>query len=261
MRGIPEGWYSDEGEWERERQLLWPRAWLLAGRAEEVSGPGQYFTWERTGIPLLVVGSTDGVTRAFYNSCRHRGAPVVREPRGRSRALRCQYHSWTYDTTGRLVSAPDERDFVDLRFEQRSLVPAHCAVVDGWILVSERAEAELPALPPAEGLRFLHRIVFRVPGNWKAAVEVLRRWQAKAGEAGAVFPNVALPASWDARPAVGAWPVVWPVRDVQLCEVEAVFLAPDWGEEDSPLETAEWQERIAAVEAELQELAGEWRDG
>jgi nitrite reductase/ring-hydroxylating ferredoxin subunit len=34
---------------------------------------------------------------------------------GTARALRRQYHSWTYDiTTGSLTHVPDERDFVGL---------------------------------------------------------------------------------------------------------------------------------------------------
>ena len=63
-------------------------------------------TWERTRVPLLIVHAVDGVTRCFYNSCRHRGAPVVRVPKGKNRALRCQYHSWTYDTTGDSCPSP-----------------------------------------------------------------------------------------------------------------------------------------------------------
>ena len=189
---VPAGRFTSQALWEAERERLWPRTWLLAGRADEVSGPGQYFTWERTGIPLIVVGSIDGTIRAFYNSCRHRGAPVVREARGRSRALRCQYHSWTYDTTGRLVSVPDERDFVDLRLDERSLVPARCEVVDGWIFVTEAPEAAPPsaALGPAAGalagyrdFMALHRVTFRVGGNWKLAAERLAGWLAGvAGE-------------------------------------------------------------------------------
>ena len=47
--------------------------------------------------------------------------------RGSSRRLRCQYHSWTYEIDGgTLVSVPDERDFVDLDWEQRCLPRASC---------------------------------------------------------------------------------------------------------------------------------------
>ena len=50
--------------------------------------------------------------RGFYNACRHRGAPVVRDVCGTARMLTCQFHSWSYDLQGELVRVPDERDFV-----------------------------------------------------------------------------------------------------------------------------------------------------
>ncbi len=175
---LPAGRYADPSFHEAERARLFARSWLLAGRLDEVASPGLYMTWEKTRVPLIVVHAVDGVVRCFYNSCRHRGAPVVRVPRGRNRALRCQYHSWTYDTSGKLVSVPDERDFVDLRREERGLVPVACALADGAIFVNEEAAApdlrdwlgpageELRAAA-GEGLRTLDRRSVTVAANWK----------------------------------------------------------------------------------------------
>ena len=180
---LPAGRYADRTLHEAERALL-ARSWLLAGRLDEVARPGLYMTWEKTRVPLIVVHAVDGVVRCFYNSCRHRGAPVVRVPRGRNRALRCQYHSWTYDTSGRLVSVPDERDFVDLRREERGLVPVACALAGGGIFVNEDADApdlrdwlgpageELRAAA-GEGWRTLDQRSVTVAANWKRVMERL----------------------------------------------------------------------------------------
>ena len=180
---LPAGRYADRAFHEAERALL-ARSWLLAGRLDEVARPGLYMTWEKTRVPLIVVHAVDGVVRCFYNSCRHRGAPVVRVPRGRNRALRCQYHSWTYDTSGRLVSVPDERDFVDLRREERGLVPVACALAGGGIFVNEDANApdlrdwlgpageELRAAA-GEGWRTLDQRSVTVVANWKRVMERL----------------------------------------------------------------------------------------
>lgn len=180
---LPAGRYADRAFHEAERALF-ARSWLLAGRLDEVARPGLYMTWEKTRVPLIVVHAVDGVVRCFYNSCRHRGAPVVRVPRGRNRALRCQYHSWTYDTSGRLVSVPDERDFVDLRREERGLVPVACALAGGGIFVNEDADA--PDLrdwlgPAGEELRAavvgewrtLDQRSVTVAANWKRVMERL----------------------------------------------------------------------------------------
>ena len=90
----------------------------------------------------MLVRGADRSVRAFYNTCQHRGAPVVREARGTARTLRCQYHSWTYDiTSGSLVDVPDERDFVGLCRDERALVEIGCEVWDGWIFVNQAPDA------------------------------------------------------------------------------------------------------------------------
>jgi phenylpropionate dioxygenase-like ring-hydroxylating dioxygenase large terminal subunit len=252
---IPAARFTSADFFELERVAFWPRAWAVVGRDDEVRGPGQYFTWEHTGVPLIIVGGVDGQVRVFYNSCRHRGAPVVREPRGRSRALRCQYHSWTYDTTGRLVSVPDERDFVDLRLEERGLVPVQVALRDGWLLTNQAEHAPgPPAVPaPAPGERVLLRLVRSVPGNWKFAAAALRD-HAMATGGTFVLSNAAFPVPGSGEPVMFAWPQTWPF-DHASCRVEAVFLAPDWDEDDPPLESPETAARVAGWEARLASLS------
>lgn len=179
---IPAARYTDPTLFELEMKHLWPKCWLLAGRVEDVPQPGSYMLWEDVGTPILIVHGVDGVIRAFYNSCRHRGAPVVRDKRGNNRALRCQYHSWTYDTTGQLISVPDERDFVGLCREERPLVPVRCEVWDGWLFVNQDPQAAplrdflgpIPAqLAEFQGasLRQVHKKTQLIPCNWKVACE------------------------------------------------------------------------------------------
>ncbi|MFN0094345.1 MAG: aromatic ring-hydroxylating oxygenase subunit alpha [Dehalococcoidia bacterium] len=236
-----------------ERQLLWPRQWLVAGRADELAGPGHYAMWEETGVPLIVIRSVDGELRCFYNSCRHRGAPVVREPRGRNRALRCQYHSWTYDTFGRLVSVPDERDFVDLRFEERSLVPVAAKVVAGWVLVNQSApDAAAPDLPAQGGKQTLTTLRFEAQANWKTMLAAL---DASSGPDGAAAPvalgwNGLLVAQDASQLAVTVWPVAeWP-GSADTCSIRVAVLAPEWDEDDgSPLESADWANQHQAITA------------
>ena len=125
----------------------------------------------------------DDQLRAFYNTCQHRGAPVVREARGSARTLRCQYHSWTYDITeGQLVSVPDERDFVGLDKSLRCLQRLRCEVWDGWVFVNQDLDARplLDWLAPIPDqldelsgptLRAVARRSEIVPCNWKVTAE------------------------------------------------------------------------------------------
>ena len=175
--------YTGDEFWELERAHLWPRAWVIAGRVDDAAEPGDYFTFDDLGVPLLIVRGTDGTLRCFYNTCQHRGAPVVRDDRGHARTLRCQYHSWTYDITdGALTAVPDERDFIGLNRAERCLPQIRCEVWDGWVFVNQDANAEplldwmgpIPQqLAELQGptLRTVARRSEVVPCNWKVTAE------------------------------------------------------------------------------------------
>ena len=180
---IPGGRYTSDEFYDLERQHLWPKVWVLAGRAEDAPEPGDYFTFDDLGAPILLVRGADRVLRAFYNTCQHRGAPVVRDAKGSARTLRCQYHSWTYDiTSGALVSVPDERDFVGLVKEQRCLNTISCEVWDGWVFVNQDPEARplqewfgpaFDELAQLDGpsLRVIGVRTEVIPCNWKVTAE------------------------------------------------------------------------------------------
>lgn len=180
---IPAGRYTSDEFYALEREHLWPHVWVLAGRVEDIAGVGDFFTFDDLGVPVLIVRGKDDVVRAFYNTCQHRGAPVVRDTAGTARTLRCQYHSWTYDITeGHLIAVPDERDFVGLDPTQRCLQRLRCEIWDGWVFVNQDLDA-VPLLdwlgPIASQLAELQgpslRAVARrseiVPCNWKVTAE------------------------------------------------------------------------------------------
>lgn len=128
---IPGGRYTRQDFYDLEMEHIWRKSWVCIGREEGLEEPGSYRTFNKLGAPMLVVRGRDNKLRAFYNTCRHRGAPVVREECGRASLLRCQYHSWTYQLDGRLIAVPDERDFPSLDKSKRGLMPARCDVWAG----------------------------------------------------------------------------------------------------------------------------------
>lgn len=180
---IPIGRHLSDEFFELEQEHVFGKSWVLAGREEDVAEPGDYFVFKDLKDPLLVVRGTDGVVRCFYNTCQHRGAPVVREDKGSARRLRCQYHSWTYEIDGgTLVSLPDERDFVDLDWEQRCLPKVSCDTFGGFIFVNRDPDApalldwlgkatEMFAPFQTDTVREVYRESVLVPCNWKVTAE------------------------------------------------------------------------------------------
>jgi phenylpropionate dioxygenase-like ring-hydroxylating dioxygenase large terminal subunit len=140
---IPGERYTSDEFWELEQRHLWSNVWVMAGRTDEVPNVGDYKKFDDLGVPMIIVRGRDQTLRAYYNTCQHRGAPVVRDESGSARQLRCQYHSWTYDIdTGTLISVPDERDFVGLDKAERCLPTIRCEVWDGWVFVNQDPNAK-----------------------------------------------------------------------------------------------------------------------
>ena len=142
LEDLPGARYVDKAFIELERQHLWKKTWLYAGHADQLPEAGSYFMWRKTGSPVLVVRGKDQKIRAFYNTCRHRGGPLVKEEGGKVAGLVCGYHGWTYDLEGNLRGLRDKRDFVDLDMSCRSLIPVRCEQLGNWIFVNEDPDAE-----------------------------------------------------------------------------------------------------------------------
>jgi len=181
---IPGGRYISDAFHQLEREHVWRSSWLCAGREEDVPEVGSYVLFDKLGSPILVVRGRDRKVRAFFNTCRHRGAPVVAGREGCARLLRCQYHSWAYDLEGRLVQVPDDYDFAGLDKDTRGLIPVACETWGGWIFVSQAPETDLAtAWGPLfrewecmgmDRLRITARRSDIIRCNWKAAVDAFQ---------------------------------------------------------------------------------------
>ena len=139
---IPGGRYVDPVFQALERQHLWQSAWLYAAHIDELPEKGSFKQWDRTGAPIFLVRGHDDVVRAFYNTCQHRGGPLVKAECGKVRSLVCGYHGWAYDLTGDLINLRDRRDFVDLDTSKRSLNSVRCERFGNWLFVNEDPDAE-----------------------------------------------------------------------------------------------------------------------
>jgi phenylpropionate dioxygenase-like ring-hydroxylating dioxygenase large terminal subunit len=139
---IPGCRYVDREFLALERERMWRRAWLYAGHADQLPNPGSWFLTRNTGSAILIVRDLKGEIRAFYNTCQHRGAPLVTAESGEARGFVCGYHGWSYALDGKLTAIRDKRDFVDFDFSCRSLVSIRCELLGNLIFINEDAEAQ-----------------------------------------------------------------------------------------------------------------------
>ena len=181
---LPYAWYVDDSVLVAERAGIFARTWHYVGRADQLAEPGAVLRADLAGLPAVLVRGQDGALRGFRNSCRHRGAVVVREQCGIRRTLQCHYHAWTYDLDGSLRAAPRADREVGFDKAALGLVPL---AVDTWgpfLFANPAGDPEpladwlgdLPSLVRAAGivvdeLRFHHRSSYSLNCNWKIAVE------------------------------------------------------------------------------------------
>ncbi len=182
-RALPMEMYTSKALLEAEREHILKREWLCIGRLEQVENPGDYFTVELFGEPVVIVRDQEGVLRAMSAVCRHRYYSVV-EGSGNTTAFKCPYHQWTYGLDGSLRGAPYMGSVESLRSKGQSdrLPEVRLETWLGFIFVNldPGAAPLLPRLADAEP--HWHELdveSWRVsnwfddiwPGNWKSAME------------------------------------------------------------------------------------------
>lgn len=179
---VPAGRYTDERFYALELAHVWRKSWLLAAHIDEVPEPGSYLRWENAGQPVVITHTESGNIRAFYNTCSHRGAPIITRGSGTSRRLNCPYHGWSYSLDGELKGVRNPEDFRNLDLSQRGLKPVRCERFGNLIFVNFDPEA--PSLrewlgPIADEweefqfdkCRLAARHIFDLDCNWKIAME------------------------------------------------------------------------------------------
>jgi phenylpropionate dioxygenase-like ring-hydroxylating dioxygenase large terminal subunit len=139
---LPVGRYTDPEFYDLEMKYLWRKSWLQVGHVSEVSEPGAYKLFEEVGLSVIISRGLNGELRTFHNICRHRGSPLLLEPKGTARRFLCPYHSWNYNLDGSMAVVPRQEDFACLEKTERGLLPVRVEVMRGLIFINLDPNAE-----------------------------------------------------------------------------------------------------------------------
>lgn len=178
---MPKSVYTSEAFAAQEREHIFAREWLCAGRADALPNPGDYMTMQISGEPVIVLRDRAGALRAMSNVCRHRMS-VLLEGRGNTRSIVCPYHAWTYNLDGSLRGAPAMAANESFCKEQIGLPQVRCEEWLGWIMVTLNPDAPSPSERLAEVEALVgylkmetyseaFREEFRWATNWKVLAE------------------------------------------------------------------------------------------
>ena len=178
---LPPQCYTSEAFFKREIETIFMKVWNFVGRVDYIPNPGDYYTLDFAGVPLVIVRDDNRRVGAFVNSCRHRGAKVV-TGRGTAKALKCGYHGWIYRTDGTLAACAGMQNSVGFDKADYPLASVKCETWGGFIFVNFDPNAEslarflgnLPGMFASyrfEDMKCTRQSVYEVACNWKIYVE------------------------------------------------------------------------------------------
>mgnify|MGYP001347076021 CR=1 FL=1 len=178
---LPAHAYTDPALYALERERIFGRTWQPVGNAADVRHPGDFFTSNVAGEPIVVTRDAGGTLRAFYNVCRHRAGPVA-EGKGSRHALQCKYHGWTYDLDGKLRTTPELGAAPDFDPACNGLVRCAVEAFGPFIFVNLDADAAplAPSIPEMaqaakdrglDTMASVGRREYEIACNWKVYVD------------------------------------------------------------------------------------------
>ena len=171
--------YTSAQIYEVERPGLLAEKWYVLAHCSEVNSPGKVIVRSLLGESLILVRGAEGVLRAFYNVCRHRGSRIC-EADEQVSSLTCPYHAWSYRLDGSVRSAPAMARNIDLT--RLGLHPIAVREIGGVIFASLRGhpqqldnvdEQAAPMLRyhGIHQARIAARRSYRTYANWKLVME------------------------------------------------------------------------------------------
>jgi choline monooxygenase len=173
--------YYSAATFDDEKAKLFSTTWQLVGHVHQVVNPGDYFTFDLIGEPLLIVRGEDHQLRGFYNVCRHRaGNPA--SGCGNRKLFRCGYHGWTYRLDGALLVTPEFDGVEDFDPADFGLAPVR---LEEWFnLIFVNLDPEARPLREALGelagqaekfdfraMKFSERRTYDMQCNWKTYID------------------------------------------------------------------------------------------
>lgn len=182
-RSLPPLCYTSPSFYELERRAVFGRSWLGLGRADQVPEPGDWFSIEVAGEPLLVVRGHDGEVHVLSNVCTHRHHLVAEGEGHAERTLRCPLHSWAFELDGTLAHATGMQATEGFDPGEWCLPHLRTEVWHGFVFANHDPDAEplAPSLaklePEAEAYGLADLVTTEVeqtevyPWNWKTMHE------------------------------------------------------------------------------------------
>ena len=129
--------FTDKALFDLEMELIFEKQWIYACHESQIPNPNDFITMQAGRQPMIINRDSEGKLHAFANTCRHRGATLVRVTQGNQSTYTCPFHAWCYKSDGRLVKVKAPSEYADT-FEKtgRGLAEARLQSYRGFVFIS-----------------------------------------------------------------------------------------------------------------------------
>ena len=192
--GLPNQAYTSSEFFAQERDQVMGKGWAGLWFASDLPKKGYVKPVEFMGLPLVILRNKQDEIKVFHNVCSHRGMILVHDEMEVQGALRCKYHSWSYNLDGELKGTPHLGGIGEQRIEgfnhcDHGLKPVRSAVWMDVIFINLSGDAQAfdeyikplaekwQAFVGTTGLERMRPAVngkgmqLEINSNWKLAVE------------------------------------------------------------------------------------------
>ena len=104
--GLPNECYISQEYTKIERKKLFENKWVVVGVASAVPNKGDAKPFKLLDLPIIILRDKKNKIRVFHNVCSHRGYKILQKTCNIKNTIRCPYHSWAYNTDGKLIATP-----------------------------------------------------------------------------------------------------------------------------------------------------------
>lgn len=153
---------------------LFRNYWLPACLSRELAPDGSPLRLKLLGEEFIAFRDSDGKVGVVSPRCSHRGASLF-FGRNEECGLRCAYHGWKFDVSGKCMDMPNVDSSVAARIQDRASIRALQVTDHAEIVWVHFGDADAPPLPRFEFMEVPpeHRYVSKKlqQCNWAQAVE------------------------------------------------------------------------------------------
>ncbi|MGR9089141.1 MAG: aromatic ring-hydroxylating oxygenase subunit alpha [Gammaproteobacteria bacterium] len=125
---------------QREWETMFENHPQVIGLSGDLPESGSFMTNNDLGIPILATRDKAGKFHAFVNACRHRGAVLTEDERGKKHRFVCPFHAWTFADDGRLLGIREPKMFGEIDKSCHGLVELPSAEKYGLLVIHPQVD-------------------------------------------------------------------------------------------------------------------------